>query len=332
MADRPQSIHVAVGVIRRNGRVLIARRPDHLHQGGLLEFPGGKVETGESVQQALVRELEEETGLCIDAGSLVPLIGIRHDYGDKRVFLDVWEAESVTGEPHGREGQMVEWRPPESMRDADFPEANRPIIRAVRLPRRYAITGQAEGADSVLARLEERLPLLNDALCLLRAPELSSEAYGELASAAIPLCQDANVPLMLHGDPTLISQYPEVSGVHITAREASLHASRPIPDAYWLAVSCHNEQELQHAKRLKADFVTLGPVNRTPSHPDAVAMGLERFQQLVTKTPLVVFGLGGLADADHAALVQAGAQGVAGISFWWSRGRSPSKDPKGEAE
>lgn len=79
-------VHVAVGVIIRDGRVLIARRPEHAHQGGLLEFPGGKVEPGETVQQALVREIAEETGLKLIESALQPVIGIRHNYGDKRVF------------------------------------------------------------------------------------------------------------------------------------------------------------------------------------------------------------------------------------------------------
>src|SRR5690554_1447331 len=98
-------IHVAVGVIWRGGRVLIARRPEGAHQGGLLEFPGGKVEPGETVQQALVRELLEETAVTVSPGDLQPLIGIRHDYGDKEVFLDVWEARVSSGEPRGLEGQ-----------------------------------------------------------------------------------------------------------------------------------------------------------------------------------------------------------------------------------
>ena len=84
-----KTVHVAVGVIIRDGRVLIARRPDTAHQGGLLEFPGGKVEPGETVQQALCREIAEETGLVLTEDSLEPVIGIRHDYGDKCVFLDV---------------------------------------------------------------------------------------------------------------------------------------------------------------------------------------------------------------------------------------------------
>ena len=119
-----KEVHVAVAVIVRDGRVLIARRPDHVHQGGLLEFPGGKVEPGETVQAALVREIAEETGLHVPAGSLEPVIGIRHDYGDKRVFLDVWETSAAEGEARGCEGQPVEWLTPEQLRDEDFPAAN----------------------------------------------------------------------------------------------------------------------------------------------------------------------------------------------------------------
>src|SRR5690554_906464 len=116
-----REVHVAVGVIVRQGRVLIARRPDHVHQGGVLELPGGKVEGDETVQAALVREIAEETGLEIPRDSLRPVIGIRHDYGDKRVFLDVWRTDQARGEAHGREGQPLEWMRPESLQDEDFP-------------------------------------------------------------------------------------------------------------------------------------------------------------------------------------------------------------------
>lgn len=137
----PELIHVAVAVIVRQGRVLIARRPDHVHQGGLLEFPGGKVEFGETVQQALVREIAEETGLQVPEDSLEPVIGIRHDYGDKRVFLDVWKTTRAQGQPEGREGQPVDWLKPSELADTDFPAANRPIIRALNLPTRLALSG-----------------------------------------------------------------------------------------------------------------------------------------------------------------------------------------------
>ncbi len=132
-----KEVHVAVAVIWRDDRLLIARRPEHAHQGGLLEFPGGKVEPGETVGQALVREIAEETGLAVPLDSLQPVIGIRHDYGDKRVFLDVWQTSAATGVAEGREGQPVHWMRLDELRDHDFPAANRAILGALRLPDRY---------------------------------------------------------------------------------------------------------------------------------------------------------------------------------------------------
>lgn len=316
MAAIPE-IHVAVGVIFRNGKVLIARRPDHVHQGGLLEFPGGKVEDGETVQQALVREIEEETGLRIAPDSLEPVIEIGHDYGDKRVFLDVWRASSAEGDAQGREGQEIRWLDVSALKDADFPVANRPIIRALRLPCHYAITGSAGSQDAFIKRFQESLGSAGTELCLLRAPELNDEAYDRLADWALELCRAGHSRLMLHGAPSLLGHFPGASGVHLPWREARQLSVRPIADDYLLAVSCHNEAEIAHAVQLQADFITLGPVKPTPSHPGASGIGWRRFRELVATSVVPVYALGGLSLADVSEARSAGAQGIAGISFWW---------------
>lgn len=319
VADRSESmVHVAVGVIRRDGRVLIARRPDHVHQGGLLEFPGGKVEADETVQHALVREILEETGLDVCVSDLRPLISIRHDYGDKTVFLDVWETDTSTGEPEGKEGQAVLWRRPRDLVDNDFPAANRPIIRALRLPRRYAITGGAMTPDDYLLRLKQALPTSGQSLCLLRAPQLDQTLYHQLVDAAtVPAAWNRDVQWMVHGSPSLITAFPEVAGLHMPWRQARAHVSRPIDDRYLLAVSCHNGDEIEHALRIRADFITLGPVKPTASHPGAPSLGAEEFHALVVRAPVVVYGLGGLDPSDEPEMIALGAQGIAGISHWW---------------
>ncbi|PXX90137.1 DNA mismatch repair protein MutT [Marinobacter vulgaris] len=313
-----REIHVAVGVIFRQGQVLIARRPDHVHQGGLLEFPGGKVETGESVQQALVREIREETGLRIAPDALEPVIEIRHDYGDKRVFLDVWAASSAQGSPEGREGQEISWLNVCDLADADFPAANRPIIRALRLPRQYAITGIAADTTAYLRQLEQGLRTAKPELCLLRAPNLSDDAYAQLAAWSLEACRASGARLLLHGSASLLEQFPAACGLHLPWHEARQHSARPVPDGYLLAVSCHNEQEIAHAGLLQADFITLGPVMPTPSHPGATGIGWRRFRELVAVSTVPVFALGGLSLKDLAEARGAGAQGIAGISFWWS--------------
>lgn len=122
-------VHVAVGVIARGDDIFITLRPDDVHQGGKWEFPGGKVEEGETVLQALRRELAEEVGITVNHSE--PVIVITHDYGDKQVKLDVHRVNDFTGEPHGKEGQASRWVNLKSLNANDFPEANVPIISAL---------------------------------------------------------------------------------------------------------------------------------------------------------------------------------------------------------
>ncbi len=125
-----QQVHVAVAVITNgSGEILIAKRPQHVHQGGLWEFPGGKVEEGENLQTALKRELYEELGVELIASQ--PLLEIHHDYSDKKVFLDVWRVTEFAGEAYGREQQPIRWVTVEALAEYDFPEANQPIINTL---------------------------------------------------------------------------------------------------------------------------------------------------------------------------------------------------------
>lgn len=125
-----KTVHVAVGILSNPaGEVLITRRPEHVHQGGLWEFPGGKVEEGESVAVALSRELHEELGITVQAAE--PWLQVRHDYPDKRVLLDVWRVVIWRDEPHGREGQPLIWASSAELETLAFPAADEPIITAL---------------------------------------------------------------------------------------------------------------------------------------------------------------------------------------------------------
>lgn len=139
MADPvPQATHggengwilVAVGlVLNGRGEILITRRPDHVHQGGLWEFPGGKVKPGETIETALIRELREE--LDIEVVAAQPLLRVDHRYPDKQVLLDVWRIERYRGNPCGLEGQPLDWVAPEALVRRNFPAADAPIIAAL---------------------------------------------------------------------------------------------------------------------------------------------------------------------------------------------------------
>ena len=133
------TVHVAVGIVANpTGAILIARRPDHAHQGGRWEFPGGKVEAAETVATALQRELHEELGITVQAAE--PWLQVRHAYPDKAVLLDVWRVTAWRGEPHGREGQPLRWALPLELADFAFPAADEPII--ARLRREHAQIAQ----------------------------------------------------------------------------------------------------------------------------------------------------------------------------------------------
>lgn len=313
-AEPGKLVHVAVGVVWRDGRVLIARRQPGAHQGGLLEFPGGKVEPGESVREALVRELREETAITVAPDDLQPLIGIRHDYGDKVVLLDVWEVHDSRGEPHGVEGQPVFWMAPGSLTAADFPAANRAIIAAVRLPATLAISGDVGDPETALAMTRAGLTAADKSWVMLRMPSLAPAAYTEVVRKV--RAQNPQLPLLTHDRPELVTDLAP-AGVHLSWRQACRLAGRPVTKEHWFGVSCHDDQQLAHAAAIGADYATLGPVLPTPSHPQAPGMGWQRFSRLAGSAALPVYALGGVGPGDLARARSAGGQGVAGISWWW---------------
>ncbi len=321
-----KTVHVAVGVVWRDGRILIARRPHHAHQGGLLEFPGGKVEPGESVQQALCRELAEETAVVAVPESMEPLIGIRHDYGDKRVFLDVWAVHDALGEARGLEGQPVFWMIPGDLKPEDFPAANRPILTALRLPRTLAITGDSASPEEAIARFRGASAISAQALAVVRMPSLTRSQYASLVNQLLAGIGGDGPGILVHDRPDLVQKTP-VAGIHMGWRQAQELGQRPVGPEHWFGVSCHNEQELAHAAAIGADYATLGPVLATRSHPGAVGIGWSRFEELAGQATLPVYALGGVSPDLLSQALASGAQGIAGISFWWS---STPAEPFGE--
>ncbi len=127
------TVHVAAGVLKdRKGRILLAQRAAQTHQGGLWEFPGGKVEPGEGVQEALRREWREELGVEILESA--PLIRVWHQYEDRCVLLDTWSVERYDGQPRGLEGQPLVWAAAGELESIPMPAADRPILTTLRLP------------------------------------------------------------------------------------------------------------------------------------------------------------------------------------------------------
>lgn len=127
-------VNVAVGVIVKGEEILLSLRNPQQHQGGKWEFPGGKVEAGESTVNALARELREELLINIDKTSCKPIIRVEHDYGDKKVCLDVYTLTRFEGEPQGAEQQEIRWVSRSELSSLEFPDANEPILAQILKP------------------------------------------------------------------------------------------------------------------------------------------------------------------------------------------------------
>jgi 8-oxo-dGTP diphosphatase len=303
------------------GRILVSRRPDHVHQGGLWEFPGGKLEPGETPEHGLARELAEELGIRVEASK--PLIRVHHDYGDRHVLLDVHRVQRYSGAARGLEGQALAWLSPAAMDPDSFPAADRPIITALRLPQLMLITGRGSGTGPrAAADLLDRLTRALDAgiaLVQLRAHELDDRAYAALAGRAFDVCERWRARLLLNRDPASVGDVPR-HGLQLRGHRLTGMARRPGRAGELVGASCHDAAELKCAAGLGLDYALLSPVKPTVTHPDAAALGWARFAELVDPVPLPVFALGGLGPADLAEAVRHGAQGIAAIHGLWPEG------------
>lgn len=308
MSAKPKPLQVAVGVVKNpSGQILISLRDEALHQGGLWEFPGGKIEAGETILAALARELKEELAITVDSAR--PLINIVHHYPDLSVQLHVYAVERFSGEAESCEGQPFVWVDPNNLTDFQFPAANRPIVSAVRLPCYYAILGDAK-PGSLLIQLNR---LLENGITLIQArlKTLPVQAVEAFLQQALPLCEAANAKLLLNSD-CFGADHLGHNSVHLTSRHLMTAKTRPA-DKTWVGASCHNLDELRHAEKIGVDFAVLAPVLPTPTHPGAEILGWERFAGLVQQVNLPVYALGGLGKQDLTAAHEAGAQGIAGI-------------------
>ncbi len=307
-------VYVAAAVIvDAEGRILIAKRSADKHQGGLWEFPGGKVEAGEPVKEALSRELHEELGIRVESARR--MIRVHHHYPDKSVLLDVWRVDEISGQAHGREGQPIEWVTARDLSHYEFPEANQPIVMAAQLPDCYLVTPAPGGREVFLKQLDEVLDQ-GIRLIQLRAKGMEEADYKALAIEARQHCHAKGAKLLLNGDPAWVAAVG-ADGVQLSSGLLRSLDQRPLPRDLLVGASCHNAEELQKAQQLGADFALLSPIKWTKSHPEMEGLGWQTMQALIDEVPMPVYALGGVSKADLVEAHEAGAQGIAAIRSLW---------------
>ena len=299
-------LQVAVGVVKNpQGKILISRRHAALHQGGLWEFPGGKIEASETAEFALARELKEELNITVTAAT--PLITVNHQYPDLSVQLKVFLVEQFSGEAKSCEGQPFKWVAPAELDHYAFPAANQPIITAARLPSYYAILDDTD-EDLLPAKLQK---ILNKGIKLIQArlKTLSSVDAAKFIEQAYPLCKQQQALLLMN---SAVDYSAEVDGIHLTSHHLMALTQRP-ENGKWLAASCHNLEQLQHAQNIGVDFAVLAPVLATQTHLGAASLGWEQFTELVGKVNMPVYALGGMTESSLITAQQSGGQGIAAI-------------------
>lgn len=306
-------IEVAAAVLQRpDGSFLLARRPSDKIWAGYWEFPGGKIEPGETPLHALVRELREELGIKVETA--YPWITRVFAYPHATVRLNFFRVAEWRGEPHGHEDQQLSWQRLPQLSVAPILPANAPILRALELPFLCAISNAAElGVEEFLRRLEVAL---GNGLRLvqLREKHLSRDELRELAGRVMALAHAHGARLLLNADIEL-AQEMGADGVQLTAAQLAELRERPAVD--WCAASCHNAEELRRAEALGCDFVLLSPVLPTQSHPGAMHLGWERFAEMVAGMTIPVYALGGLTAADLPVAQQHGAHGISLLRQAW---------------
>jgi 8-oxo-dGTP diphosphatase len=310
-------LHVAVAaIVNARREVLLSLRLQRLHQGGLWEFPGGKLEAGESVSQALQREIAEELGIRI--GVSRPLIRVHHRYPDRQVLLDVWRVEEFAGQVQGCEGQVVEWVPIDQLATRVFPAANRPIVQALQLPPAYLITPEPDsGKEVFLQQLQQALGAGVE-LVQLRAPRLDRRDYVTLARSVIDLCHEHRARVLLNAEAMLVEQLG-ADGVHLNSRRLAHAVGRPLSQEFKVIASCHSQEQLQQARHIAVDAAVLSPVQATESHPGVRPLGWARFADWVDDCPFPVYALGGMRADDIVTAQAHGGHGIAAIRALWPR-------------
>lgn len=308
-------VDVAVGVlIRDDGAFLLAQRPAGKPMAGWWEFPGGKLEVGEAVFDAMVREFDEELGLSITgAHRWAERVVV---YPHATVRLHFWRSFGEwRGDAVGREGQAFRWEHIDHVTTEPWLAGAEPVRRWLQLPPVHAIShAAAMGVDDFLARLDARLGDGSVRQLLLREPQLDASQFGLLFADVAARCRANGARLLVS------SRHPEAfwsraDGVHLTAGDLMRRAHRP--DVAWCLASCHDATELAHAGALDCDAAMLGPVLPTDSHPGAPTVGWMDFEARIAQSSIPVYAVGGLSSDDLGDALKAGAHGIAMIRAAW---------------
>lgn len=309
-------IRVAAGVIiNQNQNILLAQRPEGKPWSGWWEFPGGKIEEGESVEQALSRELEEELGIKI-AGAQ---IWVRYIYEYPKNIVELWfcKVTQWQGEPKGLENQALAWTLPHKAHElGDLLPASLAPLQWLQIPQVYALSQwqKPEHVEHYMTRFEAALAQ-GVRLFQFREPNWpdgpAAKSLKAVFASMLARCHEKGVRLIVNSVHP-ISWALMADGIQLRAQDAVQLEQRPLPKDKLVGVSCHHLADILYAQQLDTDFMVLGHVLNTPSHPDAEPLGWTQFQTFAQEAGRPVFAIG---DQSPATLAQAQFHGAHGVAI-----------------
>ena len=306
--------HVAAAVITRpDGSFLVGQRAPDTFYPGYWEFPGGKVEVGESPREALLRELHEELGITIETAH--PWLTREHVYEHAHVQLHFFEVAQWRGEPQSHVHSALIWQQADALAVGPMLPANGPILKALRLPRVMGVTQAAQvGVKPQLDALERALA--NGLRWVqVREPDMPEEVRAAFIREVQARCANVGALCSLNAS-EIVAGCGSSGSLHFPARHLMQLTARP--EGEWIGASCHTRAELEKAGELGLDYALLGHVQQTPSHAGQPDLSWARFAELTADLPMPVLAIGGLGPDDMAIARAHGAHGMAMIRGAWN--------------
>lgn len=337
-----KQVVVAAAVLWRNdGAVLLGQRAAGTFYAGFWEFPGGKVEGGETPRDALIRELAEELGVVLTHARIAPWLVRTHRYEHAEVtlhFFQVWDWEGV---PQPFVHAALAWEQPGAWSVSPVLPANAPVLAALALPQRMVVsnvTAASQGAPVGSRAWGEAAERLADAIAAARTHgevivQIRERLLGESEYAhsepwsalgidrLVCLARDAGAKRVVVNGPLEWALAAAADGCHLSAERARVLCSSSSEwrrEGLLVGVSVHDIEERAVAEALAADYWVVGPVAPTATHPAATPLGWSRFAALIAHPPVPVFAIGGLAEENLTVAQAHGAHGIAAIRGWRS--------------
>ena len=311
----PKAVHVNVSVavlINANDQVLLGQRPPPKSWEGWWEFPGGKIEKGETSSDALYREIYEEIGVKIT--QFKRWVTRKYSYNGNDITLHFFRVYKWEGKVTSKENQKLVWTYLKNPSVSPILPANLFIQKSFDLPKYYAITNLSETSRQVFFNQLQNKISNGLKMIQVREKNISIDDFKIFSKEVIRICKPKNVKVIINSDVNLAYEI-KADGVHLTSKD--LISIKKLPKNLIVSASCHNQEEIDIAEKLNINFLVLSAVRKTLSHPNIKPIGWDKFEKIANRVNTPIYALGGLGVKDYRIALENGAVGIASQRLIW---------------